>query len=243
MYMTNHDFLPLQKETSPAIKGFVESLLRKETLSLPEKEYLLRYFFKKIAKVTNYNKAYISVPFVNQRVKSKPQKWAADLIISHMQIQEIEIGEILGIPTSGVPLATTIANKLDHDLVLGRKGNIIPGTWKNPLIIKETAPSFTTGQQSSFVFNDVPPKVCITDDVSAQGATLSLISETFEKKGIKPSFIALYFAKLFQPGIRRIYEETGIEPFYAVGVESITEKGEIVLAPPHFYEDNTTPTP
>jgi energy-converting hydrogenase Eha subunit H len=48
--------------------------------------------------------------------------------------------------------------------------------------------------------------------------------------------MSIYFAKLFQPGIEKVYNETGIDPFYAIGVEEISEKG-IKLAPPHFYKE------
>jgi adenine/guanine phosphoribosyltransferase-like PRPP-binding protein len=209
-----------------------------ETLSIAEKELILRNYFLKEARIIDYDKGYISVPFVNQLVDPKLQGIAADLIIEHISQNEIPIDKVVQIPYSGNSLAYSVAERLDTPLVLGRKGNDSPGAWKNQFIINETTESFTTGKKSSFVFNELYPRdnVYLIDDVIANGDTSSLIIKEFEKRGIIVNGMSIYFAKLFQPGIEKVYNETGIDPFYAIGVEEISEKG-IKLAPPHFYKE------
>ena len=204
-------------------------------LSISDKELLLRAYFLQNAKVQNYEKGYISVPFVNQLVDPKQQANAADLITHHILLNKIPVDKVVQIPYSGNSLAYSVAERLDCPLVLGRKGNKTPGAWKNQFVIKETTESFTTGQKSSFVFNELyqGDKVYLIDDVVANGDTSSLIIEEFQKRGIEVMGMSIYFAKLFQPGIERIYKETSVNPFYAIGIEAITQD-KIILTPPHF---------
>jgi len=121
-------------------------------------------------------------------------------------------------------------------LVPGRKGEEIPGAWNHPIIIEEKVISFTTEETSSFVFNGLEKgdNIYLVDDVVAHGYTACLIIEEFRKRGINVAGMAIYFAKLFQPGIERIKEEIGISPFFVVGIESITPEGKITLSPPQF---------
>lgn len=212
-----------------------ETLPHQEALSISEKELLLRNYFLQEAKVLNYEKGYISVPFVNQLVDPKLQNSAADLIARHILLDETPVDKVVQIPYSGNSLAYSVAERLDCPLVLGRKGKKSPGAWKNQFVINETTESFTTGQKSTFLFNELYPgdRVYLIDDVVANGDTGSLIIKEFQKRGIEVNGMSIYFAKLFQPGIERIHEETGVNPFYAVGVEDISPDG-IELAPPHF---------
>lgn len=198
-------------------------------------EHVRKAFYEK-ARVTNFDLGYISVPFVNQLIDLELQGFAGDIIAHHYRKAETEMDKVIQIPLSGNPLATTVAERLNTPLVPGRKGKAIPGSWGHSVVVEEKIPSFTTGEMSTFVFNGLKEgdKVILIDDVIANGYTSGLIAKSLKEKGIEVVGIAVYFAKLFQPGVNRVREETGIDPFFVVGIENITQEGEIVLSPPHF---------
>lgn len=187
------------------------------------KEERLRKAFLEEAIVTNTEKGYISVPSVNQLIDLERQGWAADLIAAHFNKAGISFDKVVGIPNSGLPLSTTVAERLHIPLAPGRKGGNIPGAWRMPIIINETAPSFTTGKSSTFVFNGLEEgdTVLAVEDVIAHGDTMMLIADKFRQHGID-LYLASYFAKKFQGGVDRL-KEIGIDPYYAIGVEGISE--------------------
>lgn len=207
-----------------------------ELATIRAKEDYLRNSFLKIAEVKNYDKGYISVPFVNQLVDLTLQGFASDIICYHTKTTNIVVDKVVQIPYSGNPLAISVAEKLEAPLVPGRKGKAIPGAWNHPIIIEEEIRSFTTGESSSFVFNGLErgDRVLLVDDVVAYGDTGCLIIKEFKKRRIEVTGMVIYFAKLFQPGLKRIKEITGITPFFAVGIESITPEGKIKLSPSQF---------
>ena len=198
-------------------------------------EYIRKAFHEK-AEVINYDLGYISVPFVNQLIDLELQGFAGDLIVHHYRNKETKVDKVIQIPLSGNPLATTVAERLNTPLIPGRKGKVIPNSWGNPIVIEEAIPSFTTGEMSTFVFNglEVGDKVILIDDVIANGYTSGLIVKSLREKGIEVVGLAVYFAKLFQPGVNKVREETGIDPFFVVGIDEITQESGIVLSPPHF---------
>lgn len=205
-----------------------------ESAEIRIKENCLRNKFLEEAQVTNAEKGYVSVPFVNQLIDLELQSLASDLIAHRYSGEHID--KVVMVPNSGNPLATTVAERLGVQLAVGRKGKAIPGSWNNPIVVTEEAESFTTGEKSQFVFNglDVGDRALIVDDVIAYGDTSRLILEQFRNKGVNVVGLSVYFAKLFQPGVERIIEECRIDPFYAIGIKELNEDGSIVLGPPHF---------
>jgi len=207
-----------------------------ELATIRAKEEHLRNAFRRTAELKNYEKGYISVPFVNQLIDLGLQGFASDIVAYHVNAEGVKANKVVQIPYSGNSLSTSISERLGTLLVPGRKGNAIPGAWNYPVIIEEKVLSFTTGDTSSFVFNGLEERdnIYLVDDVVAHGYTACLIIEEFRKRGINVIGMAIYFAKLFQPGIKRIKEETGINPFFVVGIESITPERKITLSPPQF---------
>lgn len=207
-----------------------------ELATIRAKEEYLRDSFRKEAELKNYEKGYISVPFVNQLIYLDLQRFAADIVVYHANVERVKVDKIVQIPYSGNSLSTSVAERLGVPLVPGRKGKAIPGAWNHPIIIEEKVLSFTTGETSSFTFNGLEKgdNIYLVDDVVAHGDTACLIIEEFRKREINVTGMAIYFAKLFQPGIQRIKEKTGINPFFVVGIESITPEGKITLFPPQF---------
>src|SRR3989344_6103359 len=106
-----------------------------ELTEIRAKEAYLRKAFIKTAKVTNLEKGYVSVPFVNQLIDLELQGLASDLVV--FKFRQMPIDKVVMIPNSGNLLATTVAERLQKPLVLGRKGRAIPGSWNNPIIVEE----------------------------------------------------------------------------------------------------------
>lgn len=212
----------------------VDYLTEVTSAEIRVKEDYLRRIFVANARVTNPEKGYISAPFVNQLVDLDLQGLASDLV-AH-KFSKTPIDKVVMIPNSGNPLATTIAERLKKPLVPGRKGVGIPGAWNKPIVIEEETPSFTTGEKSSFIFNGVHEgdKVLLVDDVIAYSYTSGLIVNEFRRNGIEVSGLAVYFAKLFQPGVQRLRDEFNIDPFYVIGIEGMNEDCSVNLSPPHF---------
>lgn len=207
-----------------------------ELATIRAKEDCLRRIFIASATLTNYEKGYISAPFVNQLIDLDLQGFAADIIARHVREENLDVNKVVQIPYSGISLATAVAERLKTLLVPGRKGKVIPGAWNHSIIIEESVRSFTTGETSSFSFNGLEKgdNIYLVDDVVAHGDTACLIIDELRKQQINVKGMAIYFAKLFQPGIKHIEEKTGIKPFYAVGIESVTKDGKITLSPPQF---------
>ena len=128
------------------------------------------------------------------------------IVAYHVNAEKVKVNKVVQIPYSGNPLATSVAERLRVPLVPGRKGKAIPGSWNHPIIIEEKVFSFTTGETSSFTFNGLEKgdNIYLVDDVVAHGYTACLIIDELEKRGINVEGMAIYFAKLFQPGIKHI---------------------------------------
>jgi adenine/guanine phosphoribosyltransferase-like PRPP-binding protein len=200
---------------------------------ISRKEAVLRRKFIKEAKVTNIKKGYVSAPWVNQIIDPKLQGYAADIIAHYFKKNKTKIDKVAGIPNMGTALASMVAERIKKPLALGRKGDDIPAAWKATIIINEDVPSFTTGKTSKFVFNGIMKEdtVLFVDDFIALGNTFSLIVKKFRQYGVKP-LLATYCAKLFQPGVAKL-KKIGIDPFYVVGIQSITPES-IILTPRYF---------
>ncbi len=206
----------------------------KELISLEmlrAEENCLRRKFEEEALVTDFEKGYISAPWVNQEIDPDLQRIAARNIAHYFANG---ITRVAGIPNCGVPLATTVAQEMGILLAPSRKGSKVPGAWRNPLIVGEETPSFTTGEVSTFAFNSINPgdNLLLVDDFIAKGDTGINIIEILRKKEVRVSF-AVYAAKTFQPGWQRI-KDMGIDAFYVVGIKAMKEDKHVVLEPPHF---------
>lgn len=204
-------------------------------------ENRLREWFVKEATVIDYEKGYVSVPGVNQRVDLEMQGLAADLIVNHYRCKDIKFDVVVGVPSSGIPLANSVAERLGCPLAPGRKGTDIPGSWRNKILV-DGGESYTTGKRVNFVFNGINKgdKALVIEDVVARGNTMKQIIEKFKEEGIE-TYLATYFSKAFQGGME-IIREMGVETFAAIEIASLSqEKNDsglvgyrVNLAPPHF---------
>jgi adenine/guanine phosphoribosyltransferase-like PRPP-binding protein len=179
------------------------------------KEAYLRGRFKEEATVTNYGKGYVSVPFVNQCIDLELQGYAADLVAHYYRnVKGVSFDRVVQVPNSGNPLATTVAERLGCHLSPGRKGEAIPGAWKNPIVVKEKVASFTTGERSTFVFNAVTSgnRVLLVDDVIALGETGVGIIRGFQERGIQAE-LAVYLPSFSSRGWNGLKRNAGLSLF------------------------------
>lgn len=176
-----------------------------------------------VARVTDLERGYVSIPFINQRIDSRLLGQAADLTAYFYRKAGIEIDVVSGIPHLGVPLATSVAERMDVDLIPSRKDAQIPGSWKSPIVVSERVQSFTTTVDYQFALNGEEPiqSILLVDDFCAHGNTALAIGRELQRRG-KEVYFAFYCAKLFQPGVERIREELGINPYYVIGISEIS---------------------
>jgi adenine/guanine phosphoribosyltransferase-like PRPP-binding protein len=209
-----------------------------------KEEFVLEYF-QRIATVSDPVKKYIDAPFINQLGDMRFLSPVADIIDYHIRVSQIEADKVVQVPYSGNTLATLVAERIYQRkdsqenifLVFGRKGRDgIPGSWHNTLLVENKIPSFTTGEYSNIIFNALEPEdyVYLVDDFIANGDTAVPIIKALQKKGVIVTGLGACCAKVSEPGLKRIYEETGIKAFYVIGVEDVTMDGEIILSPPQF---------
>jgi len=208
----------------------IQELLK--TRALIKEEATLRQKFEREATVTNFEKGYVSAPWINQEIDPNLQETAAQIIAHYFR--ERGLTKITGIPNCGVPLATAVSQEMVLPLAPSRKGKEIPGAWRNPLVVEEEVPSFTTGKTSTFVFNNIFPQdhLLLVDDFCALGETGINITTALLSQGVEVSY-AVYAAKTFQGGFEKI-RRLGVDVFYVVGIKEITRGGHVILEPPHF---------
>lgn len=214
-------------------ESWIERVGKNDRVALSFKETALRRRFGLEGDLTNPEKGYVSIPWVNQEIDPVLQGYAADIISAYFSFKGIKLDKIVGVPNMGIPLATVVSERLNVPLAPGRKGDRIPGAWNSPILVDETVASFTTGEVSKFVFNGVRrgDRVLIVDDFIAWGDTLGLIIQSFQRHKVEP-YVAVYCAKLFQDGVVNL-RNLKVEPFYVLGIEKNPDNS-LFLSPPHF---------
>lgn len=177
-----------------------------------------------VVRVTDFEKGYVSIPFINQRIDTRLQGYAAELTAHHYRKSGIEIDAVAGIPSLGVPFGTAVAERLGVDLIPARKDPQIPGAWKSPIVVSEQVRSFTTTVDYQFTLNGEEPieSILLVDDFCAHGNTALAIGRELQRRG-KKIHLAFYCAKLFQPGVERIRTELGVEAFCVIGISEILD--------------------
>ena len=210
-----------------------ELLAKSELDIIREEEGCLRERFGKDAVLIDFEEEYISVPFVNQYIVPEMQGYAADMIAYYVKSkgEEMDINRVVGIPNSGNYLATAVAERLNITLALSKKGEDLPGHWKEPLFISKEIPSFTTEKGSSFLFNGIKrgDRLLIVDDFLAFGNTGAAIIEELQKMGIDVKLLVEFVVKESQKGREKIKDKTGVDVYGAL----CTKRG-LDLAPPQF---------
>lgn len=112
-----------------------------QTGELEQIEVMLRKKIFEEGKVIDPEKGYLSLPWVNELIDPKLQRSAAKLIAYRVTSQLIEndqdLTKVVGVPTMGIYLTTSLAEELEKPLVVACKGRHIPTRWNKAVRIEE----------------------------------------------------------------------------------------------------------
>lgn len=199
--------------------------------TLSHKETLLREWFLHGAKVLDRQKGYIDIEGLNRRIDIRMQGFAADLIA--WQVRNKRISLVIPVSNAGDYFGCAVAQRLRVDISAGRKGLVIPANWKDAIITQPTH-SFTTNVDSQIVSYCAKPDdvALIADDFLASAGTITRVYERVRER-TKATYCGFYAVKFFDEG-PNILKHSGIEYFYALGIEEIDAKDRIVLRPPQY---------
>lgn len=178
---------------------------------------------------------YVSAESINQIIDPQALTEAAFLASVKTVMRDIKPDIIVPIPTMGVPFGTEMSRLLNVKMATSRKGEDIPGSWKNAITFKQETESFTTGKPSIITINGVKPgqKALLVDDFLGTGKTLGNAIEELDKEGIETE-VAIYCAKFFQSGIRTLLD-LGKKPIYVLGID-MTHDGKLSLIRPTVWD-------
>jgi len=189
-----------------------------------EKEQMVRRAVEG-AVVKDWETGFLNFSKVNQQIDIRLNMYAADLIVE--RCQRLDLNAVLGIPYSGIPLATLIAERLDLPLMLSRKttDRKIPGTWTR--VFWPNAESFTVGGRNDFAINatcleEKCRHVLLVDDVLGGGGTAVEFGKNLINEGLIPH-VAVLVSKDFQGGFNKITQLLGENPICAVRIESLSK--------------------
>lgn len=141
------------------------------------------------------------------------------------------IDAIVGLPDAGSRLVSLLGEMLRVKKILpSKRAAHIPGAWHD--IVSYRNRSFTTGAEdilSHIGFVKPGETVLLVDDVIAAGETAVAAIKALQHAQVNVIGMCVLFDKVWQGGLERVKQETGIEPYSLIRIESINEQGKIVL--------------
>lgn len=182
-------------------------------------------------RVVDARAGYLYLPWITDTIDVKLQRYAARLIAYTLhQYHPDPFYGVVGLPTMGIPLATTLAEELEIPFLVSRKGTHAPHTWKHPIVLANKL--YTNGAPSHHVYN-IPPyvEVLLVDDAISNGTTIIPVIDGLRNQGVTITWVAVYVNKLFRPG-HQLLEDRGIQTVAAYNIEAIRSDGTFVVAPP-----------
>lgn len=143
------------------------------------------------------------------------------------------IDAVVGLPDAGSRLAPVLAEKLHVKHILpSKRVQTAPSAWQD--VVSYTNASFTTNQdevKSQIGFVKPGMKILLVDDVIARGHTAVAAIKALQAAGVEVVGLAVLFDKVWQEGLKRITEETGIHVTSLISIEKIEADGKILLEP------------
>ena len=142
---------------------------------------------------------------------------------------DTHIDAIAGLPDAGARLISILAQMLRVRAILpSKRAHIVPGSWKN--VVSYSNRSFTMNEddvQSHIGFVKSGMRVLLVDDVIAHGDTAIAAIHALQNSGVEVIGLAVLFDKVWQCGIEKIKQETGIDAFSLIRIKEITADGNI----------------
>lgn len=205
-----------------------------QTRELEKIEDMLREKIFEEGRIIDSEKGYLSLPWVNELIDPKLQRFAARLIAYRLTTQLAEndrdLTKVVGVPTMGTYLAAPLAEELEKPLVVACKGNHIPTRWTKAVRIEENMKRYNNGTIASHIYNGLEPGdvALFVDDILGDGDTLTPIIDWAQQHGITP-YVGIYVAKLYRPGYQKMLD-LGVKPVFAYGITNIQNNGKFSLS-------------
>lgn len=197
-----------------------------------DKLHFLQTQFLQDAHVIDPVKGYVVMASFNLTIDPDLLTLASSCWAEHFRKQAPKIDAIVGLPDAGSRLVSVLANMLQVPIILPSKRAVTPpGAWKNTISFQNE--SFTTNQDevvSQIGFVKPGMNILVVDDVIAKGNTAEAALSALQQAGANVAGMAVLFDKVWQGGVERIEQATGVTPYSLIRVESIhPETGAISL--------------
>jgi len=183
-----------------------------------------------IAQVQDIQKGYIKATPFNLSLDPDLLSLVSRCWAEHY-IEKPRIEAIVGLPDAGSRLVSIVADMLRIKKILPSKRTpISPGSWESPVSFSNS--SFTTDQDeviSQIGFVEPGMRLLLVDDVVAHGTTAIASIKALQARNVEIVGLAVIFDKMWQKGVKRIEEETGVSVFSLIRIESISPDGKIIL--------------
>lgn len=199
--------------------------------SLSDRYRQLSSRFINEAEIVDPNTGFIKVPFMNRPpyIDNNALVTQAD-ILAHF-FRKDRPTRIIGIPTSGLPLARSVAQRFPNaEYVESIKvDDGIPIRWNKGILF--SVYSFSRHIDMPMCIQEIEPgeQYLVIDDVSAHGnAAVGFISELMQYGGDVVGF-GVGFAKEFQGGIHRVIKECNVNVASVITIARISKDNRVIL--------------
>ncbi|OGG14301.1 hypothetical protein A2875_01970 [Candidatus Gottesmanbacteria bacterium RIFCSPHIGHO2_01_FULL_46_14] len=193
--------------------------------------YALHKKLRTEGKVTDAEIGHLFLPWITDSIDLKLQRYAARLIANELHRYHPDpFTGVVGIPTMGTFLATTLAEEMEIPLLVSRKGAFVPSTWEYPVVVANKP--YSNGVPAYHAYN-IPPgaEMLLVDDVLSEGTTIIPIIDAYRDQGAIVDVVAVYVNKLFRPG-NQLLRERRVQTIAAYNIEAVRSDGTLVVVPP-----------
>jgi adenine phosphoribosyltransferase len=199
-------------------------------MTTTDKLDFLKTRFLRSAHVKDAKKGYIVVKDFNLSIDPDILQFASRCWAEKYD-KNIQLDAIIGLPDAGSRLVSVLADMLRVKAILPAKRTaVVPGAWES--VVSFSNASFTTDQEgikSHIGFVKPGMKVLLVDDVVAHGSTAVAAIQALQKYGVEVVGLAVLFDKVWQKGIDKIKQETGVDVFSLIRIKEITAEGKISI--------------
>lgn len=195
-----------------------------------DKIQFLKQKFIEYAYVKDAEKGYVVVEGFNLAIDPDVLLFASRCWAEkYHEIKQIDA--IVGLPDAGARLVSILGEMLRVRYILpSKRSTEIPGAWRN--VVSYTNDSFTTNTEevvSHIGFVKPKMKVLIVDDVVANGHTAVAAIKALQQADVDVVGMCVLFDKVWQNGIEKVKQQTGVDIYSLIRINSINKDGKIVL--------------
>lgn len=198
-------------------------------MHIDEHVEILKTLFLRHAKVKDAKTGYLVAKPFNLCIDSDILQIASHSWAEKYRTQTIDA--IVGLPDAGARLVSLLANMLDIPEILPAKRAItVPSAWED--VVSFENDSFTSqlkNVQSHIGYVTSGQRILVIDDVCAHGETAIAAIKALQEKGAIIIGFSVLFDKVWQGGLQRVEDETGVPAHSLIRVNEINPSGAITL--------------